>query len=75
MVLPADAQYQRLWLVKVPKYCSKTIFPSFKIINPLVFSCSRKVYRLFILSGHHSSVAGSVVSQVAVELIGGKYSG
>src|SRR6478752_6129077 len=49
---PADAQYQLLSLVNVPKYFSNTIFPSFNTRNPLVLFVSRKSYKESILSAH-----------------------
>ena len=36
-VFPADAQYQMLSWVKLPKYFSSTILPSLRMINALVF--------------------------------------
>jgi hypothetical protein len=71
-VFPAEAQYQSESSVKVPKYFSKTILPSFKMINPLVFFCSRKSYKLSILLEHQFNVVGLKVSQSCGDAGGNK---
>jgi hypothetical protein len=70
--LPADAQYQRLSFVKVPKYFSTTIFPSFKMINALELLLPTKFVSESILSGHQPKVRGEIVSH-PLPINGGKY--
>jgi hypothetical protein len=41
-LLPALAQYQLLSAVKVPKYCSSTMRPSFNTMKALLLLPSRK---------------------------------
>lgn len=72
MLLPADAQYQRLSCVKVPKYCSITILPSFNTINAFVLVVPKKVTKGGICSSHHPKVAGVMVCHV-LPVVGGKY--
>ena len=71
-VLPADAQYQILSLVKVLKYFSITIFPSFKTIKAFEFSFSKKLYNESISGKHQPNDEGETVSQLALKLKGGK---
>ena len=70
--LPADAQYHELSCVKVPKYSSITILPSFNTMNALVLLLCRNSRSAGISSVHHPNVAGSVLSHVS-PVVGGKY--
>jgi hypothetical protein len=73
-VLPAEAQYQTLSMVKVPKYLSTTTLPLYKMIKALVFFPCKKFMVLFRADVFQPNAVGLSMSHVVPE-IGGKYMG